>query len=133
MSKKDLLIRNIISGKCNLPLEDFDNYFDTVLEEQAELYPEKTNVITLPSKLVTASDCLKKYGDPKLELHMCLWDIPSHLEVGVIPNRVYCNKDMIAPLSKALHNLIQSGHVDELVTWDGLFNIRAVRGGKEDT
>jgi hypothetical protein len=50
------------------------------------------------------------------------------LEIGVIPKRIYCNKDMIKPLGDAFRNLIERGHVDELKTWDGCFNIRKKRG-----
>ncbi len=59
---------------------------------------------------------------------MVLWDIPSHLEVGVIPKRLYCNRDLVNPLTRALNALISTGHVHELKTWDGCFNIRKKRG-----
>ena len=78
--------------------------------------------------MVTSQQCLKKYGDPELEKNMILWDIPTELEVGVIPKKLYCNKDLIAPLSKALKALIDTGHVSELKTFDGCFNIRKKRG-----
>ena len=78
--------------------------------------------------MVTSKQALKKYGDPNLQKAMILWDIPSHLEVGVIPKRLYCNRDLVDPLSKALNNLIITGHVKELKTWDGCFNIRRKRG-----
>jgi hypothetical protein len=58
---------------------------------------------------------------------MTLWDIPTDLEVGIIPKRLYCNKDLIIPLSKALKALIDTGHVRELKTFDGCFNIRKKR------
>lgn len=57
-----------------------------------------------------------------------LWDVPSELEIGVIPKRIYCNKDLIKPLTQAFRNLIDRGYVDELKTWDGCFNIRNKRG-----
>ena len=78
--------------------------------------------------MVTSAQCLKKYGDPTKESNMILWDIPTELEVGVIPKRLYCNKDLVAPLSKAFKNLIATGFVKELKTWDGCFNIRKKRG-----
>ena len=77
--------------------------------------------------MVTSAQALKKYGDPTKESSMVVWDIPANLEVGVIPKRLYCNKDMVAPLSKALSNLITTGHISELKTWDGCFNIRKKR------
>lgn len=78
--------------------------------------------------MVTSKQALKKYGDPNLQKAMVLWDVPGYMEIGVIPKRIYCNKDMVEPLSKAFHNLIQRGHVNELKTWDGCFNIRKKRG-----
>jgi hypothetical protein len=35
---------------------------------------------------------------------------------------------MIEPLTKAFKNLISTGYVKELKTWDGCFNIRKKRG-----
>jgi hypothetical protein len=59
---------------------------------------------------------------------MIVWDVPTNLEVGVIPKKLYCNKDLVEPLSKALKNLIDTGKIAELKTWDGCFNIRKKRG-----
>ena len=78
--------------------------------------------------MVTSKQALAKYGDPNLQKAMVLWDVPGYMEIGVIPKRIYCNRDMVEPLSKAFHNLIQTGHVNELKTWDGCFNIRKKRG-----
>lgn len=84
--------------------------------------------------MVTSAECLKKWGDPTVttnELkYMTLWDVPSHLEVGVIPKRLYCNKILIGPLMQAFSNIIDRGLVDELKTWDGCFNVRKKRGLK---
>jgi hypothetical protein len=58
--------------------------------------------------MVTSAQCLKKYGDPTKESNMTLWDIPTELEVGVIPKRLYCNKDMVSgTLSINLEGLIK--------------------------
>jgi len=78
--------------------------------------------------MVTSKQALAKYGDPNLQRAMTMWDVPGYMEIGVIPKRIYCNRDMIEPLSKAFHNLIQRGLVSELKTWDGCFNIRKKRG-----
>jgi hypothetical protein len=82
--------------------------------------------------MVTSKQCFDKWGDP-LTTHdegkyMVMWDVPSHLEIGVIPKRIYCNKAMIEPLTKAFCELISTGCVNELKTWDGCFNIRKKRG-----
>ena len=78
--------------------------------------------------MVTSAQALKKYGDPDKENNMTLWDVPTELEIGVIPKRIYCNKDLVAPLTQAFKNLIASGKVNELKTWDGCFNKRKKRG-----
>ena len=78
--------------------------------------------------MVTSAQCLKKYGQPEDENNMTLWDVPAELEIGVIPKRIYCNKDLIQPISKAFKALIDTGAVKELKTWDGCFNIRKKRG-----
>ncbi len=78
--------------------------------------------------MVTSAQALKKYGAPEKELGMTLWDVPGFLEIGVIPKKLYCNKDMIKPLAAAFQALISTGHVKELKTWDGCFNIRKKRG-----
>lgn len=78
--------------------------------------------------MVTSAQALRKYGDPNAQSAMVMWDVPSHLEVGVIPKRLYCNRDLVEPLTRALNALIQTGHVHELKTWDGCFNIRKKRG-----
>lgn len=79
--------------------------------------------------MVTSAQALKKYGQPSPNNpHLILWDVPAELEIGVIPKRIYCNKDLINPLTLAFKNLIQTGAVHELKTWDGCFNIRMKRG-----
>ena len=78
--------------------------------------------------MVTSAQCLKKYGDPTLEKGMVVWDVPTSLEIGVIPKKIYCNKDLVLPLQQALQSLIVTGRVTELKTWDGCFNIRKKRG-----
>ena len=79
--------------------------------------------------MVTSTQALKKYGEPSpSNPFLTLWDVPAELEIGVIPKRIYCNKDLVEPLRKAFKALIDSGHVKELKTWDGCFNIRKKRG-----
>jgi hypothetical protein len=78
--------------------------------------------------MITAKQCQEKYGNPDSQKFMTLWDVPTELELGVIPKRVYCNKDMVAPLTQAFENIIERDLVDELKTWDGCFNIRQKRG-----
>lgn len=79
--------------------------------------------------MVTVAQCLKKYGPPAADNpNMTLWDVPADLEIGVFPNKIWCNKDLIKPLEQAFTNLHQRGYANELKTWDGCFNIRKMRG-----
>jgi len=78
--------------------------------------------------MITSKQCFAKYGDPKLEKYLTLWDVPTFLELGVIPKKIYCNRDLIASLTKALNNVIDRGLIEQIKTWDGCFNIRTKRG-----
>jgi hypothetical protein len=78
--------------------------------------------------MVTSAQALKKYGDPNNQSAMIMWDVPGYLEIGVIPKKIYCNKDLIVPLAAAFQALITTDYVKELKTWDGCFNIRKKRG-----
>jgi D-alanyl-D-alanine carboxypeptidase len=79
--------------------------------------------------MITPAQCQKKYGTPAINnASLVLFDVPTELEIGVIPKRIYCNKDLVQPLTEAFKNLINRGFVSELKTWDGCFNIRKMRG-----
>jgi len=83
--------------------------------------------------MITAKDCYAKYGNPDKTFEfkwMTLWDVPTELEIGVIPKKLYCNKDIVPYLTAAFTNLINRGYVEELKTWDGCFNVRFIRGSK---
>lgn len=80
--------------------------------------------------MITGKDCWAKYGDPNKNAskYCVLWDVPTELELGVIPKKLYCNKDIIPFLEKVFRNIIERDLVDELKTFDGCFNIRTIRG-----
>lgn len=82
--------------------------------------------------MVTSKQCFDKWGDPQTTHdegnYMIMWDVPPELEIGIIPKKIYCNKAMVGPLTIAFKNLIDTGCVKELKTWDGCFNIRKKRG-----
>ena len=79
--------------------------------------------------MITSKQCFAKFGEPSASNKcMTLFDVPTELEIGLIPKKIYCNKLMVEPLKKAFQNLISSGAVQELKTWDGCFNIRKKRG-----
>jgi hypothetical protein len=91
--------------------------------------------------MVTSAQCQKKYGLPyddeattvnensKFEGNfMTLWDVPADINAALptVPNKIYCNKDMVGPLEKAFRNII--ARKCAIKTWDGCFNIRKKRG-----
>jgi hypothetical protein len=83
--------------------------------------------------MVTSKQAETKYGVPNVHMerkHLVLWDVPDAInkELQVIPNKIYCNKDLVKPLQNAFENIIQRGLQKELKTWDGCFNIRNKRG-----
>lgn len=80
--------------------------------------------------LVTSADCWNKYGNPFKEKWMTVWVVPNYLQMGPIPKKIYCNKDLIQPLTQAFENIQKEGISSELKTWDGCFNIRSKRGAK---
>jgi hypothetical protein len=84
---------------------------------------------------------LKRYGEPEPTLqweskHLVLWDVPDDInrELPVIPNKIYCNKDLVKPLEAVFRDLIKAYKagelkpLDSLMTWDGCYNIRKKRG-----
>lgn len=78
--------------------------------------------------MVTSAQALKKYGEPSLLKGMVLFDVPTELEIGVIPKKIYCNQDFVEPIKKAFTLLKERGLSDDLRTYDGCFNIRKTRG-----
>lgn len=82
--------------------------------------------------MFTSLDFYHKYGDPASKKfqnkYLTMWDVPQVLEIGAIPKKIYCNVDAIQPFTKAFENLIHYEKVNELVTWDGCYNLRPIRG-----
>ena len=60
---------------------------------------------------------------------MVPFDVPRELQVHAIPRRIYCNKDLVTPLIRALTLVVNRGLAGQIRTWDGCFNIRTKRGG----
>lgn len=79
--------------------------------------------------MITSAQCLSRFGSPELEKGMVLFDVPTEMEIGAIPKRIYCNKYLVEPLRKALKNIIDRGLISQLKTWDGCFQIRNKRAG----
>lgn len=103
------------------------------------------NILILKiNKMVTSTQCLKKYGDPSLSSTQSkwfeIWSVPQNIQdsfkhvrfsaVGTIgfPKRIFINKDFKPVLEKSLLNLIDNNLTKELKTWDGVFILRNKRG-----
>ena len=80
--------------------------------------------------MLTSEECFARYGDPHKERNMVVWNVPPELTKARIPRKIYCNKDMIIPLSKAFANIIDRDLLYGFHTFDGCFCIREKRGGK---
>jgi len=83
--------------------------------------------------MVTSNKALKKYGTPTPKMEgkfLKLWDIPQNINAAIpeLPNKLYCNKQIIEPLQIAFNNVIDRCLTQEIKTWDGCFNIRKKRG-----
>lgn len=78
--------------------------------------------------MLSSLDFYNKYGHPIKRKNIIMWDVPGNLEIGVIPKRIYCNQDIVKPLTDAFYNLIHTGALKELKTWDGCYNFRPIRG-----
>jgi hypothetical protein len=83
--------------------------------------------------MVYSNDAMQKYGVPSPQNPcMTLWKIPStYVDMNTkIPYRIWCNKDLVVPLSNAFKNLLERGLIGEIKSWNGCFNIRSIRGSK---
>lgn len=78
--------------------------------------------------MIKSSECQKRYGAPELEKAMVIFHVPLDLTLGAVPSRIYCNKDLVLPLTKALRNVVTRGLSYQLKSWDGCFNIRQKKG-----
>lgn len=80
---------------------------------------------------VTIEWLRKTYGSPVNERNMSLLYIPTELTAAnsFLPKRVYANKDLHAPLLKALRLCHARGLLHEIRAYSGCFHIRTMRGG----
>ncbi len=93
--------------------------------------------------MVTSLEFARKYGLPydnestsvneKTTFernNMILWDVPADINkaIQVIPNKIYCNNDLVHPLELAFYNVIEAKLTHEIITWDGCYNVRPMRG-----
>ena len=79
--------------------------------------------------MITSAQAQARYGSPDSEKAMVLFHVPDALQHGHIPARIYCNRDLVTPLTKAFENIHNRGLGEQIKTWDGCFQIRRKRGG----
>lgn len=96
-----------------------------------------------PNKQTTRQACIERYGHIDFAsqhwAHQRDWMVTKPVGEGLFPNwkvdgtnhlvnAIYCNKDMVDPLAKALAD-VQQKHLHTLLKlYSGCFNIRMVRG-----
>ena len=81
---------------------------------------------------------LKRYGNPMAaakpfeDKFMTHWMVPVWIDTHIpaLPNKLYVNKDIIGPLETVFNRLISLQVYKEIKTFDGLFNVRYIRGSK---
>ena len=63
---------------------------------------------------------------------MIFWNVPMWIDTHIpaLPNRLYINKDLVPVIETTFNRLISLGVYKEIHTFDGLFNIRYIRGSK---
>jgi len=86
--------------------------------------------------LKSQSQLKAKFGNPTVDAlgferkWMKLWDIPDDINKAIpaLPNKMYVNTYMVAPLEATFRALIAAGVHTEIRTYDGCFVIRKMRG-----
>lgn len=83
--------------------------------------------------MLTSNDFYKRFGEPGLDFErkeMSSWHVPDYCREYIqhIPVKIYCNKQMHVPLETAFYNILAEDLGSEIKTWDGCFNVRAIRG-----
>ena len=81
---------------------------------------------------------IARYGDPMKDPKqfeakwMVLWPVPMWIDTHIpaLPNKIYINKDIVPVVTETFNRLISLGAFKEINTFDGLFNIRYIRGSK---
>lgn len=61
--------------------------------------------------------------------NMILIDFDKYKKVNkILPDKIYCNKKIVSDLYKVFDDLIKSKLIKEIITYDGCFNPRYIRG-----
>jgi hypothetical protein len=79
--------------------------------------------------MLNGTQLYKKLGHPDIVVkQLVVWDVPPELEIGNLPDKVYCHPLLIPALKAGFKNVVDRGLVNEIKTWDGCWNNRVIRG-----
>ncbi len=84
----------------------------------------------------TQAQLIAKFGDPYKDRlgferkWMVLWVVPKDIrtEIPCMPPKIYLNKVIRDVLENTFRDIIEQGLQAEIVSFDGVFNIRSKRG-----
>jgi hypothetical protein len=61
--------------------------------------------------------------------HMGMLDFSDYSKVNKrLPNKIYCNKIIMEDLCKVFNDLVRTKLINEIISYDGCFNPRYIRG-----
>ncbi len=80
-----------------------------------------------------------RYGNPFInqatfqKRWMTIWEVPNHIRLAIpcLPEKIYTNTDALPLLKNVFEILIQVGVAHEIKSYDGCFNVRAIRNSKK--
>ena len=78
-----------------------------------------------------SKEYFNKFGNPyekKFINTLILWDVPAELEVGAIPNKIYCHPIFKERMENVLREIKDLNLGGLIKTYDGCYNPRAIRG-----
>lgn len=99
--------------------------------------------MTFQNKMLTLDTAIERYGQidlaarlwPEMNKWMTMVEVPKDefpdftiMETKIPVRHIACNRDIAAPLRLSLDGIVKAGLQAKLKTYDGCFNIRAVRG-----
>ncbi|MDC6350697.1 M15 family metallopeptidase [Zeaxanthinibacter sp. PT1] len=83
--------------------------------------------------MVTSRECIQVFGRPTVKFeyaHMEVYhtSFEERKAIPCLPERIYMNRQMVKPFRQGLRNAIDRDVACEILTWDGCFVVRKMRG-----
>jgi hypothetical protein len=90
------------------------------------------------TEVVKYKKLISRYSDPMKYTRafesqfMVLWPVPMWIDTHIpaLPNKIYINKDIVKVFEDTMNALVSNGCYKEIMTFDGMFNVRYIRGSK---